>query len=250
MACGAVVLRSVLSFLALAVVVPLSARAYSSTSSTADHTAAAISFAEEGDMDRAILSFRAAAKFAPAVPEHWYNLGTALQDEDYAGASRGTIVREAQRALRRADSLRRNAATPAPAAAAARAADGAESGAQDDAAERAAKEGVDSAFVDTDMDMAMNADLDVDVDVDANVDAEGPAPAQLAQVCARGHPADGVARQLCLRAARTLSSHCNVPRVDARDASAHRYFMDSVRSGTPLILSSVRPLPAPAQTPA
>ena len=88
-----------LSWIALTVV-PLCAFAYSSQDITADHTAAAISFAEEGNMELAVLSFRAAAKFAPAVPEHWYNLGTALRDEDYAGASQDSIVREARNALR------------------------------------------------------------------------------------------------------------------------------------------------------
>ena len=62
-------------------------------------------------MELAVLSFRAAAKFAPAVPEHWYNLGTALRDEDYAGASQDSIVREARNALRKAASLRRHLGT-------------------------------------------------------------------------------------------------------------------------------------------
>ena len=67
-----------------ALALPVCVRTYSTTDPAADHTAAAIDFAEEGEMERAILSFRAAATFAPAVPEHWHNLGTALRDEGYA----------------------------------------------------------------------------------------------------------------------------------------------------------------------
>ena len=69
--------------------------AYSPEDATADHTAAAIDFAEAGGMDSAVASFRAATVFAPDVPEHWYNLAEALSDEGWGGSTAAAAKREA-----------------------------------------------------------------------------------------------------------------------------------------------------------
>ena len=55
-----------------------------------DHSAAAIAFDEEGDMQKAVASFRAAAKFNPAEPANWRNLAVALQDIDEKEAEKAT----------------------------------------------------------------------------------------------------------------------------------------------------------------
>ena len=75
------------------------AAAYSVQDPAADHAAVAIEFAEGGDMTRAIASFRAAAKFAPGTAEHWFNLGTALEDEDFDEKTAATAA-EAKKAFR------------------------------------------------------------------------------------------------------------------------------------------------------
>ena len=77
-----------------------SANAYDITDPSADHAAVAIDLAEEGDMDGAVASFRAAAKFGPGVAENWFNLGTALEDPDFEGQT-ATTAREAKQAMDR-----------------------------------------------------------------------------------------------------------------------------------------------------
>jgi hypothetical protein len=71
------------------------AAAYRVDDAMADHTAAAIDFAEAGDMASAVASFRAAAAFTPDVPEHWYNLAEALADEDWEGSTAAAARKEA-----------------------------------------------------------------------------------------------------------------------------------------------------------
>ena len=73
-----------------------SAAAYSLGDALADHTNAAIEFAEAGNMDSAVASFRAATKFTPG-PETWSNLAEALTDEDWSGA--GSIFRWLNRVI-------------------------------------------------------------------------------------------------------------------------------------------------------
>ena len=74
--------------------------AYSLDDPGADHAAVAIEYAETGDMTRAVASFRAAAFFAPGVAAHWFNLGTALEDEDFDQKTAATAV-EAKKSFRR-----------------------------------------------------------------------------------------------------------------------------------------------------
>jgi hypothetical protein len=69
--------------------------AYSIDDVMADHTAAAIDFAEAGDMAAAVVSFRAATAFTPDVPEHWYNLAEALSDQDWQGSTTDAAKTEA-----------------------------------------------------------------------------------------------------------------------------------------------------------
>ena len=47
-----------------------------------DHVAAAILFDENGDMQAAVQSFRAAAKYQPTNPVNWRNLAISLQEID------------------------------------------------------------------------------------------------------------------------------------------------------------------------
>jgi tetratricopeptide (TPR) repeat protein len=54
---------------------------YDPEDSKAEHASIAIDFAEDGDMDAALISFRAATKFTPGETMNWFNLGTALADE-------------------------------------------------------------------------------------------------------------------------------------------------------------------------
>ena len=84
------------------VVVVASAAAYSLDDATADHTSAAIEFAEAGNMNSAVASFRAATKFTPG-PETWSNLAEALTDEDWPGAGSAAAKAEAADAQRQAD---------------------------------------------------------------------------------------------------------------------------------------------------
>ena len=82
-----------------------SAAAYSLSDPTADHTEAAIAFADAGDMEAAVESFRAAASFAPDVPEHWQNLAEALGDEEWAGSYSEVAKAAARDARRKAEAL-------------------------------------------------------------------------------------------------------------------------------------------------
>jgi ectoine hydroxylase-related dioxygenase (phytanoyl-CoA dioxygenase family) len=86
--------------LLLALALTAACSAYSHTDATADHTSAAIEFAEGGDMESAVKSFRAATKFTPGA-ETWGNLAEALTDEDWAGSAT-TVAREEAAAARRA----------------------------------------------------------------------------------------------------------------------------------------------------
>jgi hypothetical protein len=56
--------------------------AYDVADPKADHTTAAIEYDEQGDMEAAVASFRAATRFQPDKVEHWRNLATALRDGD------------------------------------------------------------------------------------------------------------------------------------------------------------------------
>jgi hypothetical protein len=62
-----------------------------------DHVAAAISFDENGDMQAAVQSFRAAAKYQPTNPVNWRNLAISLQEID--GNESEKMERRAEDAL-------------------------------------------------------------------------------------------------------------------------------------------------------
>ena len=72
-------------WLGLTLIVTAVSATYSLTDAAADHTAAGIAFVDANDMEQAIESFRAAAKFTPG-PEVWNNLAEALADEAWAGS--------------------------------------------------------------------------------------------------------------------------------------------------------------------
>ena len=55
---------------------------YNVSDPDADHTEHAIMLDERGDMRGAVASFQAAAAFDPQEPTAWFNLGTALFDEN------------------------------------------------------------------------------------------------------------------------------------------------------------------------
>lgn len=64
--------------------------------------------------------------------------------------------------------------------------------------------------------------------------------AGVAHACAVGHADDAAAEAMCLHAGRTLGPHCTARRVDARRVDAYDVYVDSIRKGTPLVLTHVR----------
>jgi len=73
-----------------------------------DHTRKAMELDEAGDIEGAVASFRAAARFQPDSPEAWNNLATALQDEGYAGRDSAEAKAEAKKASQTAAKLERD----------------------------------------------------------------------------------------------------------------------------------------------
>ena len=59
-----------------------------------DHVAAAILFDENGDMQAAVQSFRAAAKYQPTNPVNWRNLAISLQEIDAKESTPGRMEKE------------------------------------------------------------------------------------------------------------------------------------------------------------
>ena len=86
-------MRLVLAF------VPTAAASYSLDDPGADHRQQAIDFDEDGRMDFAIASFRAATRFTPTSDENWNNLGIALRDDSSNGFRTPNQQREAARAF-------------------------------------------------------------------------------------------------------------------------------------------------------
>jgi hypothetical protein len=87
-------------FSLLLVAFPLLNAKYDIEDPTADHTAAGMLFDEEGDMEAAVFSFRAAAKFQPQDPEVWSNLAVALRDVEEGLLKEGVRSEELQKEIK------------------------------------------------------------------------------------------------------------------------------------------------------
>jgi len=77
------------------------AGAYRVDAAAADHTAKAVELDAAEDYESALVSFKAAAEFAPSSSV-WFNLGSVLVDPEYPGKALQLALREGKRAFEKA----------------------------------------------------------------------------------------------------------------------------------------------------